>query len=197
MGASGSGTRSHSKLTVEQTRRLDIRYLNRAGLLHSGRIHYITWVAYASCSDSVFFRIHDQHLSYCFVTVQNGQPTSSSRNELKLLYTPCNYGGYRYWFKCPKCDRRVAVLHAQGDCFYCRKCLNLAYQSQRSSYRDRCLTRRHKIGQKIFARYANGEGFGKRKGMHWKTFMENLEEYHRLDQEWMREIVDFIESRHW
>lgn len=195
MGGHGSGTRSNSKLTVEQTKRLDIRYLNRAGLLHSGRIHYITWVAYASCSDSVFFRIHDQHLSYCFVTMQNGQPTFSSRDELKLLCTPCNYGGYRYWFKCPKCDRRVAVLHAHGVCFYCRKCLNLAYQSQRSSYRDRCLTRRHKIGQAVFAKYVNGKGYGKKKGMHWDTFERGMKELTRLDREWIRLTHAFINDQ--
>lgn len=197
MGGPGSGTKFNSKRIVEQTKRLDIRYLNKASLLSIGKIHYITWSIHNGCSDSILFKISDLKLMYCCLNALFGQTVDIARGEIQLCQSPCNYGGHRYWFKCPKCDQRAAVLHAQGDRFYCRNCLNLAYQSQRSNYRDRCIARRHKIGQMIFAKYVNGEGYGKKKGMHWKTFMRNLNEYHRLDQEWMREIADFIESRLW
>lgn len=56
--------------------------------------------------------------------------------DVELVTTPCNYGGVRYWFICPAsrsgipCRRRIAVLYATGPYFACRKCNDLAYQSQ-------------------------------------------------------------------
>lgn len=44
---------------------------------------------------------------------------------------PCNYGGYRCYFKCPLCQTRMRILYLEeNSMFLCRKCLNLAYQSQ-------------------------------------------------------------------
>lgn len=44
---------------------------------------------------------------------------------------PCNYGGYRYFFKCPLCNCRMRKLYfAQRSLFLCRKCLNLTYDTQ-------------------------------------------------------------------
>ena len=44
---------------------------------------------------------------------------------------PCNYGGFRYFFKCPLCQRRMRILYfAQQSIFLCRKCLNLSYETQ-------------------------------------------------------------------
>ncbi len=54
---------------------------------------------------------------------------------VSLVTTPCNFGGVRYWFGCPSCGRRVAVLYlAPGDVYFrCRHCNNLSYHS-----RNRC-----------------------------------------------------------
>ena len=44
---------------------------------------------------------------------------------------PCNYGGFRCFFKCPLCSKRMRILYfAEQSVFLCRKCLNLSYQSQ-------------------------------------------------------------------
>lgn len=73
----------------------------------------------------------------------NAEPTS---NHLKITYRkrkeysylipiekqPCNYGGYRSFFKCPLCQKRMRFLYfAEQSLFLCRKCLNLSYESQR------------------------------------------------------------------
>jgi len=46
--------------------------------------------------------------------------------------TPCNYGGQRWWFRCPDCGRRCRVLYLPSDEIYfsCRICHNLTYESQ-------------------------------------------------------------------
>lgn len=60
-----------------------------------------------------------------------------------LVTTPCNFGGYRYWFEChlttngKYCGRRVGVLYKSPGSWYwgCRHCHRLSYDSQRINYR--------------------------------------------------------------
>lgn len=58
---------------------------------------------------------------------------------VKLVTTPCHFGGFRYWFLCPctvnekYCGRRVGVLYKAGDYFACRHCYNLTYSSRNAS----------------------------------------------------------------
>ena len=55
--------------------------------------------------------------------------------------THCNYGGERYWFKCPgrSCGRRVAKLHYSNGYFVCRHCHKLVYSSQYRYYSRRLI----------------------------------------------------------
>ncbi len=49
--------------------------------------------------------------------------------------TPCNYGGFRYWFLCPSCfsRRRILYMPYGAKYFSCRICYNLCYESQQES----------------------------------------------------------------
>lgn len=56
--------------------------------------------------------------------------------------------GYRYWYLCPACNRRCAILyHAKH--FACRQCVKPTYESQNGSKIDHCSQRirnkRHKL----------------------------------------------------
>ncbi|MBI4128118.1 MAG: hypothetical protein HY459_03535 [Parcubacteria group bacterium] len=59
--------------------------------------------------------------------------------QFELASTPCHFGGKRYWFVCPLvrngayCRRRVGVLYIAGKYAGCRRCYDLAYQSQQES----------------------------------------------------------------
>jgi hypothetical protein len=55
--------------------------------------------------------------------------------EIPLLHTTPNYGGIRWWFRCPKCSRRVSRLYrpSRAYCFLCRHCHNLTYESAQMS----------------------------------------------------------------
>ena len=61
-------------------------------------------------------------------------------SEMSLLEAPIllsesrtGYGGKRYWFTCPKCNKRLGVLliHPISKDIGCRKCLNLEYRKRR------------------------------------------------------------------
>lgn len=61
--------------------------------------------------------------------------------KVPLATTPCNYGGYRYWFICPLsvnskyCSKRVGTLYKSGDYFGCRHCYDLTYDSRNENRR--------------------------------------------------------------
>jgi len=56
---------------------------------------------------------------------------------IPIISTSCNYGGVRYWFRCPLsvngkyCGKRVAKIYLppSGKYFGCRTCHNLTYRS--------------------------------------------------------------------
>lgn len=57
-----------------------------------------------------------------------------SQATISLLHTLCNYGGYREWFECPSCLKRVGILYRDKKHFRCRKCLDLTYRVQSMNY---------------------------------------------------------------
>lgn len=60
--------------------------------------------------------------------------------EIRLVSTPCHYGGVRWWFICPilrngaYCGRRVGVLYF-GKYAGCRHCYELTYESCQESHK--------------------------------------------------------------
>jgi hypothetical protein len=104
----------------------------------------------------------------------------------RLAWTPCNFGGERPWFVCPDCDRKAAMLYATsaGSGALCRRCANLAYQSQRED----AIARAERRAKRALARL--GPDGSRPKGMHkstyrWLTleYREAVREYEALRQE--------------
>ena len=52
---------------------------------------------------------------------------------IELVQSKTAFGGTRYWFKCPLCERRAGMLyiHPFNAILGCRACLNLEYRSRR------------------------------------------------------------------
>ena len=95
-----------------------------------------------------------------------------------IVSTPCFYGGFRCWFRCGYCDRRVRFLYFKNKkhvlSLACRTCHNLPYQSQNRSFSDRILEKRRKINKKLGS---TGDGWpSKPKGMHTSTYDKLMEQ---------------------
>lgn len=91
----------------------------------------------------------------------NGHPVHQHIPELR---TACNYGGWRSWFGCPRCGRRVGVLFLRGQAgFVCRHCGRIAYGSQSDDDVGRAWRKQRKAEAKL------GEGWSRPKGMHRAT----------------------------
>jgi len=67
-----------------------------------------------------------------------------------LHWQPCNFGGSRPMYVCPSCSRPVLILYGRGRSeVACRKCLNLAYQSQSETADDRLLRKANKLRARL------------------------------------------------
>ncbi|PLS87272.1 MAG: hypothetical protein CYG60_02820 [Actinobacteria bacterium] len=97
-----------------------------------------------------------------------------------LEWTPCNFGGERPWFVCPGegCARRVAILYGPSPRQpLCRRCRDLAYESQREDGIARAKRRAEKARSRL-------PPSGTRpKGMHHATFQKLAQDYQSASEE--------------
>ena len=173
MGGPGSGNRFRwsAKGTVEASKQIDIRRLNRDKLLRPGNSLNVAWSFRHKPDEKITINVERNRIRLIY-HVQRGETGWEAVDQpVNITRTPCHYGGSRPWFFCPECDRRVAVIYGVGKYFLCRHCHTLAYQSQNLNQADRLMEEARKIRRRLGA----GEGLGdlivfKPKHMHQKTF---------------------------
>lgn len=187
MGGQGSGRYHHfgAKDTTREYRQLDVRLLQREGLLTPGQAYRWHWSRNGNKMAAIQVRVELNRiiLSYRYRIV--GEEWQDKEYPVLIEWTDCNYGGRRAWFRCPGagCGRRVAILYSRSI-FACRHCHRLVYQSQREKFVDRLAEKAEKIRKRFGWRasilYPPGS---KPKGMHWETFDRLHSEYHQICQE--------------
>ena len=184
MGGPGSGRYWGSgKATVADGLTLDINKLVRDGNIRPGQwcSGTLTWRRVSSGEevgsigyeanlidpDDSWMRLHYR---------QNGEPRDY---RVTLETTRPNYGGRRWWFRCPATGRRIVKLHSPpgGDIFASRRAYGLAYPSQRERAYERALTRTQDIRIKLGGDPSLAAPFpDKPKGMWWNTYWRLREE---------------------
>lgn len=93
------------------------------------------------------------------------------RQQIALDWTPCQFGGHRPWFVCPRCGRRVGALFGWGSDIGCRQCFGLPYESQREVPHHRAIRRERKIRLRLGGGPSVCDPIPwKPKGMHWRTY---------------------------
>ena len=100
--------------------------------------------------------------------------------EIALSRTPCHYGGYRHWFICPHCGKRVGVLYCAG-LYVCRQCIGANYATQLMQPIDKLFSKVAKIRHRLQWQQGIANGHGSRpKGMHKTTYDRLVAEHDRL-----------------
>ena len=107
--------------------------------------------------------------------------------KLHITTTPCHYGGVRYWWQCPKCDKRVGVLYCAG-LYVCRHCLGLSYYSQLQHTYQRPDNRIESIRKRL---NWHENPYQRPKGMHHKTYERLFNEYHDIEDYYMSCLTRF------
>lgn len=130
MGGSGSGKRSNKDI-VDECLAFGLSGLLRSGhLTGSSSTYEVSWTNYRGAT--VYWLTVDVRPMGDWLTLylrQTGQT-------ITLESTALSFGGWRWWFLCPKCRRRCGKLHLpqQNGKFACRLCHDLIYESSRQSY---------------------------------------------------------------
>ena len=133
--------------TVEESLSLSTMYLNQQRLLNGGYKNIImTWSIGGNKTSSIGMIVSmlegDEHCRFYYLMTDrfSGHETKLDY-KIRLVSTPCYYGGNRWWFICPLvvsgevCGRRVGVLYLGegGEYFGCRHCYDLTYLCQKES----------------------------------------------------------------
>jgi hypothetical protein len=131
MGGSGSGgwyRWNKKELTMEQ-KRIDIRWMRKQNYLWSGYSGSLSWSRRGGNTGSIGFRMEEDRMVLNYRHRPRGDEWEDIEQIISLSQTLCNYGGYREWFLCPRCGKRVAILYGAGKYFFCRHCYKLTYES--------------------------------------------------------------------
>jgi len=134
------------KTESESLVKIDVYDLRKKGFLKAGHYAYCTlrWANYSSGNpNSIAMCVSagelGEYVQFTYTeTNQNGEKTDFNY-KVRLVKTPCNFGGFRYWFICPlscrgvSCNRRVAKLYLGGRWLGCRHCYDVTYRSRRVS----------------------------------------------------------------
>lgn len=181
MGGLGSGRRfQEGKHTTTDMQALDVRRLSRKGLLAPGDSFIWTWTINDEPAASVRISVGVDRLVLGYRARLRGG-WQQMDYPVFLQWTRCNFGGQRVWLTCPirKCGRRVAILYG-GSVFACRRCHELAYESQREHIDDRAARRADTIRRRLHWEPGILNGNGVRpKGMHHRTYDRLLSNHER------------------
>ena len=116
------------------------------------------------------------------VTISHAYKGKNYTYNVKLAKTACNYGGYRFWWICPRCGRLATVLYCEVY-FTCRHCISAKYDTQLMQPVDKLFKRIEAIRKRLKWQRGMIHGEGEKpKGMHYRTFNELVNEHRQLER---------------
>lgn len=162
----------------------------RVGRRHSSveRCHELTaWGAFRYAHDEndgvrVSWEMGDDGV----LQLRHSRDRKKHETQIHLVETPCNFGGSRQWFLCPRCCRRVGKIylplhivdhaHRRLEAWGCRHCYCLTYeQRQQRNLSDVYEWRAERIATRYFRQ--TKKMVYHRKGLHQKTFEKQYSRY--------------------
>ncbi len=155
MGGETSGRhRTVNAGRVEDGLRLDMRLLRRRGYLVPETIvsGNVGWKRRDVSSGAVCLRL-DLQVAHGLLTISYCRAGEVHLEEVRVVSTPCRYGGRRYYFICPQSGARCELLISiHGGPFVSRKAARLTYATQSEDRLARLQTARLKAEKRAFGR---------------------------------------------
>ncbi len=163
-GARFGAGRPALKVKGEQLQRVDVREWARRGLLKQWGSFTWSWNRGgepAGCIGVSVLPERAVNLTYTFGAADGRREVDQ---RIELTCRPCNFGGLRPWFQCPRCDRQVAVLYLRFGRFACRHCQRVAYSSQSEDVMARTWREQLRMETRL------GDNWQRPKGMRQRTY---------------------------
>jgi hypothetical protein len=152
------------KAKGEQLQRVDVRVWARQGLLSRARAFSWSWNRGGEPTGSIAVNVIPQSAVRLIYTITTGGEKRDIDDRVTLIYKPCNFGGARPWFQCPRCARQVAVLYMRSGRMACRHCQRVAYSSQSEDVMARTWREQRRIEERL------GDHWQRPKGMRQRTY---------------------------
>jgi hypothetical protein len=150
MGGTGSGRHFHysTRSYTDDYLDLDIRLMNQRGWLNKSNYQNLSWKRNGQEIGSIKFLVWTRvqfpeeipNIKMRYNVRKNAGAWQELDYKINLTTTKCNFGGVRYWFICPDCNKRVCVLYAD-ILFKCRSCLGIVHKSRNESALDQATRR--------------------------------------------------------
>jgi len=158
-----------SRSTVEECKSITTKFLNDHHYF-CGDVRWggLNWSCNGEKTGSISFVVStlegDEYIRFQYTQTDRSTGEKTELDyKVRLTWTPCYFGGQRWWFICPLtingryCGRRVGVLYLGGGKYFgCRHCYNLTYESSKESHKYDFLFRamgiEAKHGNKLFRR---------------------------------------------
>ena len=181
MGGFGSGRWSTglTKETTDDHFDIDIRWMNKQGLLESGKQGSLTYKRVGRKTGSVSFRVEPDRIILSYKHLTRYRKWEEVTQAIQFIQTPCHFGGYRKWLRCPNCFRRVAIIYGAGKYFLCRHCYDLTYTTGKGKAYYRLLEKADHIRERLGK--DSGAILQRPKGMHRKTYYRLLDELEAIE----------------
>lgn len=158
--------------TTDDLRRFSVHQIARHGLKVAGARFIWRWPRDGEPVASIGARVKgDAESAELLLEYKlNGEPIAQ---RIRLLSSPCQFGGARWFGICPSTGRRVAHLYIGPSGALSRHAYRLAFDSSRECAVDRSLRRRNKALAKL--KSDDPQLPLKPKGMHWHTYERTVE----------------------
>ena len=149
MEGSGNWCRWNIRTTTDSQHQIDISWLRKHNYLHPGTSGPLSWSCNGEETGKINFKIEENNMILNYRHRSQGGEWEDVEQIVSIVKTPCNYGGYRKWFRCPRCCKQVAILYGTGKYFLCRHCNNLTYDSSNASPLQRIYDKAIKLRKKL------------------------------------------------
>jgi hypothetical protein len=159
--------------TVEKFSSFDVHDLHRKGALQEPLVLYewasFRWPGLVQVKANKW-RVEVEH-------------RCGASQRIDVVWTRCHFGGWRPWFKCVGCNRRVGKLYNTGASLACRCCLGLWYASQRRGSKSRSYLQALKIRLRLNSTASIALPIPDRpRRMHRRTYQRLCQRLEKLEQ---------------
>jgi hypothetical protein len=133
-----------ARATTDDQIKIDIRKWKRKGLLSEGKRNSYWLNDEGKEVGSISVEAQPSRIVLRYCATEPGGKSEQIEELISFDRTKGGPGWERFWFLCPGCGQRVAILYLRKY-FRCRQCFGLVYRSQRVTRSQRALMRSREI----------------------------------------------------
>lgn len=130
---------------------LDADFIASWGAFEAGRLETVEFDGDHLPTKTLVFEMQDQgdHFRAFYEWKLDDDEPTTVRSEVRVERRPCRFGGFRIFFKCPRCGRSVLRLAVLKCGLVCAKCGRVTWKSRREQPLERVIRKVNKLGNEL------------------------------------------------